>query len=334
MKKVLVLAAGAALAATAMADVRETTTFTGVISDGLLGTAENTVTNFNATGGYQLRKLTVSGTLTGINPETFALESRIQVTPPGGRAPFIIQPFTTADFPSGFTFNVDVPFITAFDPAGQWTFRYYESFNDAGQDAQWDTITFAYDDTAPPPPPPPESTDLGTITSEESPRTVQANVISGAATWYRFTLAGDISVQSARFFDVYTTTNGTLADPEIGIYNVAGLLEDTDDDDGPGLQSQLTYGAGERPADGTGLAYNGRDGSLAAGTYYLAVAAFPTDFGAANFSVTSTGTGSGGVELVLRTGRGACRADFNSDGSIDLFDYLDFVAEFAAGCDD
>ena len=27
-----------------------------------------------------------------------------------------------------------------------------------------------------------------------------------------------------------------------------------------------------------------------------------------------------------------CEADFNSDGVIDFFDYLDFVAAFAAGC--
>lgn len=39
--------------------------------------------------------------------------------------------------------------------------------------------------------------------------------------------------------------------------------------------------------------------------------------------------GSGSLNIVFTS---ACDADFNNDGSIDFFDYLDFVAAFSSGC--
>jgi hypothetical protein len=42
-----------------------------------------------------------------------------------------------------------------------------------------------------------------------------------------------------------------------------------------------------------------------------------------------TRTGSGPVNIVFTAG---CDADFNGDGVVDFFDYLDFVAAFSSGC--
>jgi hypothetical protein len=340
--KALSMLAVAGLAATAFAAPREQTVFTNVISDGALNAPENTVLNYSATGGYTIGKFVVSGQLTALNIETYALEARVLVTPPGGRPTFIVQPFTQATFSGSLNFLMEVPVAPGYDPAGDWSFRFYESFNDAGQDSQWDTITFVYDDEVPPPPPPPPATDLGTLTPNV-PVVQQVPIGAGEIKWVRFALASDVSVAANKYFDAYASGGTAMApnnDPELGIYTEYGALEDSDDDDGPGLRSQLTYGAGVRPGDpptGTeaaGLDFDGRDGSLVAGVYYMAIGGFNMTFNATGFSVTSTSTYAGNVEVTLRTGRGVCKADYNGDNQVDFFDYLDFANDFSIGCDD
>ena len=81
-------------------------------------------------------------------------------------------------------------------------------------------------------------------------------------------------------------------DTEIGLYRADGTLVASDDDDGSGLLSQLSFGASfpTRPPVGNGAAYNGRDGNLPAGTYYLSVSGFNSTFGASCWGVTSTST--------------------------------------------
>jgi hypothetical protein len=329
--KMLVLAA---LAGTAMAAPRETTTYTNVISDGPLGAPENTVQTFAATGGYQVGKYVVSGTLTGLNVETFALEARVQVTPPGGRAPFIIQAFTEAEFSGSISFSAEIPAASPFDPAGNWSFRFFESFNDAGQDAQWDTWTFVFDDEVPPPPPPPPSTDLGTLV-RGAPLLTQVSIGAAEIKWYRFNLPEAASVANQSWVDVWTTQNTALApsnDTEIGIYNVQGNLRASDDDSGPGLLTQISFGQGGRNGLGDGLPRNGQAGALDAGVYYLAIGGFNMVFNATGFSVTSTSPNAGTAEMAIEYGR-VCRADYNGNGSVDFFDYLDFVNDFEAGCE-
>jgi len=75
-----------------------------------------------------------------------------------------------------------------------------------------------------------------------------------------------------------STFDSTLGDTEMGLYDAAGNLLDNNDDAGGGLQSELVAQ------------------SLAEGTYYVAVSAYNTTFGASGFAVA--GGGDSG-EIVL-----------------------------------
>ncbi|MBK8267226.1 MAG: hypothetical protein IPK83_02520 [Planctomycetes bacterium] len=150
-------------------------------------------------------------------------------------------------------------------------------------------------------------TDLGTLTTGLT--TVDDALNSGAINWYMFTLASDVNPASLNFLDIDSEgsnlTGGTNPqDTFIGLYRANGTLVNSDDDDGSGFLSQLTYGATSpaRSAVGNGLAYNGRDGSLVAGTYFLAATSFPATFGATSFNVSTTATSTGTLRVNFALG--------------------------------
>lgn len=104
--------------------------------------------------------------------------------------------------------------------------------------------------------------------------------------WYCVTLADDATDGAEQFLDI--DTDGSADDTIIAIYNSESELLAQDDDDGQGAASQLTFGIGRREkTDDTGKQYDGRDGELLAGTYYIAVGGKPTTFGDA-FFINST----------------------------------------------
>jgi hypothetical protein len=112
---------------------------------------------------------------------------------------------------------------------------------------------------------------------------------STSVQWYRFTLAQGVSPANNNYLDIDTETTGTsLAnDTYLALYDAAGNLAAFDNDDGTDLRSALSFGVNSptRAAPGNGVAYNGRDGSLAAGTYYLA--STNSTFDLTNFIFTS-----------------------------------------------
>ncbi|MGQ0629235.1 MAG: hypothetical protein ACT4PL_14180, partial [Phycisphaerales bacterium] len=153
--------------------------------------------------------------------------------------------------------------------------------------------------------------------------TRSCDVNAGGVSWFRFSLGTDADAGLGTFLDFDTENSG--GDTELGVYRLDGTLVVSDDDDGSGLLTQISFGAGGRPAVGTSVAYNGRDGTLPAGTYYLAVAQFNANF-AADFTVTGTGTGLFGVNVNFRsrvdpiapTGTGtATPATLGNDGAFD-----------------
>ncbi|MBU6413920.1 MAG: hypothetical protein KGS45_10625 [Planctomycetes bacterium] len=340
MKNALSILAVAGFAAAAFAAPQETASFTSIDSNGPNGSVANTVTNYTATGGYSLGKMVTNGTLNSVNPATYSLEARIQVTPAGGQPSFIIQPFTNFAFSQEIAvdFQTTVP-SGGYNPAGSWEFRFFESFDDGGTasiDANWESVSLTFDNDVPPPPPGPGDAILinlvfGTEVSGDG------NIAAaGEVSWFKFALAEDVTADNNRFVDM-TTIGGGLGDPEIGVYRNDGTLVANDDDGGPGLSSQLSFGTGGRPANADGLPFNGQNGALnATGSgefYYIACAAFNTTFGATDFNVTSTGAATGATRVNVKWGRAVCRPDYNADGIVDFFDYLDFVQDFAAGCD-
>jgi len=121
---------------------------------------------------------------------------------------------------------------------------------------------------------------------------------AGEVKWFKFTFAGTDG--TSRYLDidtinpVGTSPASSLVDTEIGLYDALGNFISTDDDDGFSLYSSLSYGTTTptRQFTQTGtmtarVAANGRDLTLGAGTYWLAVGAFNTTFGTTNWNVTS-----------------------------------------------
>ncbi len=288
---ILVLLAGVATA-------QETVIHTGVQSDGLLGAPENPVFNEVLNGGYPLGTISFSGTLTKVATGDLASESRLQLTHPQGIARLI--QFTTLSYSGGvvnFTGSTALGF--GIDPAGIWNFRYYQSYNDPGVDC---TVDVTYNFTvAGTPPPAPTAEDLGYIVNQ----TKIGNLAAGEVKWYKLVVGEPVLDALDKFLDIDTEGSALTPnnDTEIGLYDAYGNLVTTDDDDGSGLLSQLTYGdtTFPRPAVGNGQIYNGRDGQLFAGVYYLAVAGYNSTFNATNFSVTSTSTNTGEYHLNFNT---------------------------------
>lgn len=298
-----------------LAAPRESVMFSDAISNGPLGSSANDVRTANFAGGYSVGRVLVSGTLTEINTATFAGEAQIQVTAPSGEQ-FILDPFGTAGGftgtitinPSPYVFTLSVPVAEA---AGQWTFRFYETNDDGGTaspDASWN-ITITLDDQLPTPPAPPaEFIDLGTLTDagvSECGIVIDPSSASTRIKWLRITVPQ--AINAARFLDI--DTNGSMLNTaipnntEVGVYGFPyGNLVATDDDDGAGPIAVLSFGGGLRNGDVGGLIYNGRDGILQPGTYFIAVGAFNSAFAATNFGATSSSTASGTICLNIRTG--------------------------------
>jgi len=142
----------------------------------------------------------------------------------------------------------------------------------------------------------PPATDLGTITGDMA----VGGAISAAqeVDWFMFTIG------TTPYLDI--TTNGSaLNDTELGLYTDVGNLVATDDDDGFGLKSVLTFGTGSGlllgdsyNLGGNGIA-EGEDGPLGPGTYYLAIGAYNTTFGATGWNVTSSSSATGDYTITF-----------------------------------
>ncbi len=150
--------------------------------------------------------------------------------------------------------------------------------------------------------------DFGTLTNGV-PVTRSISVAPNQILWYKLTLpvALPAGATAAEYLDIRTHGAGlTITDTEIALYDSVGNFASgssatsTDDDDGPGLASALSYGAvcAVRPnldaPNAAGVDGNGRDGGLAAGDYYLAVVRFNSTF-ATPWAPTPPTTGTTGA---------------------------------------
>ena len=150
--------------------------------------------------------VTINGVLREVNTGTFASEARIRaISPFNGESNGVdIQPFTSG----GFTTSVTATNVnrllggftgTPFNVGGQtWTFSMYESFNDAGEDAQWDSLAVTFNAFVPPTPP--ACINLGT--------------------WNATQIDTDGSFDGT----------GARTDTELGLYDSNGILLATNDD--------------------------------------------------------------------------------------------------------
>jgi hypothetical protein len=147
------LAAAAALflAGSAMATIHDTFTFTSQVSNGVNGSPLNEVATASTLNAYSVGRVRVNGTLVSGGVNSYESEARILVTPPNG-SPFTLQPFSQA-IPFGTISTPEGGYVYDLPPGfpnahGTWTFRFYESFDDPGIDATWQTISFSLDDAS------------------------------------------------------------------------------------------------------------------------------------------------------------------------------------------
>ena len=142
----------------------------------------------------------------------------------------------------------------------------------------------------------PTAIDLGVLTGDT---VVTGSLAAGEVNWYTFTIGTN------PYIDI--TTNDTPFDTELGVYTDIGNLVASDDDDGFGLNSTLSFGTGsglllgdDFNLGGNGIA-EGEDGPLGPGTYYLAMGAFNTTFNGTNWDATSTSGASGDYIISIYT---------------------------------
>ncbi len=273
--------------------------------------------------GYAIIAATVDGSATfnpsGIgsvvpNPAVFGQPAtfRVAVSPGSGTPNTITSVSVDASSIDGGTLNLNDSGVNGDETAGDglWSVSTTISLNaPAGPaslpftitDAQTRQGTGNIDVTIAAPP---IADDLGTLTAGLN--TFSGAVNAGEVRWVRFNLATPIDRDAMTFLDIDTEGSAlSNNDSELGLYSANGNLIATDDDDGSGLLTQLSFGLAvpPRPAVNGSVAYNGRDGAtLAAGTYYLAYGSFNMTFGATLWNVTSTSTATGTVNINLFNG--------------------------------
>lgn len=144
-KTIAVLAAALVLSGTALA--AETVSFTDVPAQpgtGIL-TYDRTLS-----GGYDLGNISWSGVASTLNEFTYGSELYVELSGPLGSG--VIQLGSGSAYAPGAAFS---GFSGAFsglgDPAGTWTFDFYDSFDDGGDDlpdANWDNIDLEFNEVA------------------------------------------------------------------------------------------------------------------------------------------------------------------------------------------
>jgi hypothetical protein len=322
----------ASLTSVGAAAPRESVTFVNVDGNGVLDNPANAVRHHEFSGGYPLGRISLTGALRSVHSRTWASDAGVRLTAPGGGS-VIVRPFPSLG--RYFTADISAPawLEPGIDPAGAWTARFFESFDDGGTasvDARWDlTITLSDD-----PPAPPAATNLGVI-ARPGLLVLPSPLPQEGFRWYRFEITSSIAPLNGHL-DIDTFGSVIAARPgvsdndtQMALYDARGTLVATDDDSCAGFLGQLSFGVGGRPPTLDGEPYDGQNGPLGRGVYFVAVGGYPLEF-SPYWSVLVIGPRSGSTALRLAFGP-PCRADYSNDGIVDFFDYLDFVAAFDSG---
>jgi hypothetical protein len=142
-------------------------------------------------------------------------------------------------------------------------------------------------------------TDWGTHTTAETIDRLVTLTAANDIQWFKIVLpavsAGDGYVDIWNMPTATPTPALDISDSEIGVYDNNGNLVASDDDDGAGLWSQLSFGQTSPTRPGNpisgqtnGLAFAGQDGPLAGGTYWIAVGHYNVTFNTTGWNVTTT----------------------------------------------
>jgi hypothetical protein len=260
-----------------------------------------TFTGSDGAGAYTPVALRLLFDATSLNAATFASEIEATITPPTG-APVVFAPdgfeFVTLTNEGGtFAFT---GVLAGVNPIGTWTVSFEEAFDDApaGADASVNNVRLSLFAAEPFTAPLAGTVGpLGATGATENVVTVRSTIATASEiTWVRIITTEAVTDADTSYLDVDTEgtatgvpeTLGGLQDTFIGVYDGStSLLRAVDDDSGTGFRSMLTFGneANPRPAIAAvapaapAFARDGFNGSLPAGTHYLAVSTFEPTFG-------------------------------------------------------
>lgn len=190
----------------ALADVRESATFTNINSD-----ATPVGKSLSFTGGYLARNIRISGTLKQLLEATRPEEAQLTLLSPGF-VPRRAFPAGFQDFDAAGTVVVNriLRLDTPLAAGGTWVLASDDTNDDGpGTDAVWTSLTIALDDGVVPPPP---ADDLGTLPNTGafvdnatlSPRSVR---------WYKFTLPHPVNARAGTYLDLSTKGASLRARP-------------------------------------------------------------------------------------------------------------------------
>jgi hypothetical protein len=219
-----------------------------------------------------------------VNSRISAMQNmRLRLTAPDGTqsalfAPIGFDPSGTSS-QSSRTFSFDVPFPTSPDSGGTWTLTSFMISDVPGAiDITLPSVTFS-----PVTYPAPTATTLPLVDGQWS--SLSTSVTQSSVVWHRLDVPQRIAASEFRALDidhedsVFTNAGTGTTSPQrsdMVLFNSAGGLVAQDSNEGSDSLAQLTFGRGTRDAEGsdfggtTSNPYDGRDGTLPAGTYYLA----------------------------------------------------------------
>lgn len=307
MKNVLGLLVVAGLASSTLASIVNTNvvasvTFTNKASIDAQGDASNAVDSWVSTYGGAITGVRISGSLTEVATATFANEARVGLSAGAGSAftAYNLQATTLG----GYTGTIAVgPTIvnqaSSLTNGGVVNFEWFESFQDGAADLAeqtWDTVTYDFvngssivnGNFA-----------LGAIAGNGTPVVAAGSNVAGGLDFYTVSFPSGV-FNVGDYLNIHTRqpAGAGTYDSEIAIYDAAGNLVATDDDNGAGLYSNLSFGAADPIVGDFPGGFNGL--TLANGNYTIVVGGFNTVFGA-NIGNISAGAAAGAYELVIQT---------------------------------
>ncbi|HYD00052.1 MAG TPA: GC-type dockerin domain-anchored protein [Phycisphaerales bacterium] len=237
-------------------------------------------TGSDGAGTYSATRIRFDGTMTAVADATYAFDTIVAVTPPGAGVPIAYRMSQLYAEYEIETIALNVSLGGTFAPAGSWSFSCTDDYDDSsadplsgGVESTLDNLVITLDDQ---PVVAPAATALGTLVDGTL---VTQEVALGAAEvrWFTFT-CDNASVADLRTLDI-TTANSTMGgDSMLALYSNGGAFLSYNDDSGS-LLSRMTFG------------HEGDWGDLAAGTYYLAVTSYFSEFMDTEWEVVSEGGG-------------------------------------------
>lgn len=164
--------------------------------------------------------------------------------------------------------------------------------------------------------PAPSALDLGTLQAGTTLPTPLSAPFGGLR-WYKFTIPHPVENGNGRFLDIDTETS-TRSSGRLSLYNSAGDLVGDNDRAGSEGRGQLTFGptAPSRARFGDGMSYDGRNGNLEAGVYYLCVQELDGRANPTNWSVFTVASFFGEIPVRIHYGIASPRPNPNPQSEL------------------